>query len=142
MDYEKRYRVEINKLLDCGEENIFFYWKGRVALYALLKAMGVGPGDEVIVQGYTCVVVANSYFLGFTFYENFSIQNLYKIFRNFIKFLILTHIIITLNHFVQKHRKKQRSLSVRTLMAYRATWKLLKALQRRLGRNTVILFIP
>ncbi len=46
MDYEKRYRVEINKLLDCGEENIFFYWKGRVTLYALLKAMGVGPGDD------------------------------------------------------------------------------------------------
>lgn len=60
MDYEKQYRVEINKYLDCGEENIFFYWKGRVALYALLKAMGVGPEDEVVVQGYTCVVVANA----------------------------------------------------------------------------------
>lgn len=43
-----------------AEKTIYFYWKGRVALYALLKAMGVGPGDEVIVQGYTCVVVANS----------------------------------------------------------------------------------
>ena len=55
-NYEAQYRKEINSYLKCGEDNIYFYWKGRVALYALLKAMGVGPGDEVIVQGYTCVV--------------------------------------------------------------------------------------
>ena len=60
MSYEAQYRKKINKYLSCGEDNIFFYWKGRVALYALLQAMGVGPGDEVIVQGYTCVVVANA----------------------------------------------------------------------------------
>ncbi len=58
--FEAEYRAEINKYLKCSPENIFFYWKGRVALYALLKAMDVGPGDEVIVQGYTCVVVANA----------------------------------------------------------------------------------
>jgi len=58
--YENAYRKELNKYLDCGEDHISFYWKGRVALYALLKAMDVGPGDEVIVQGYTCVVVSNA----------------------------------------------------------------------------------
>lgn len=58
--YEQEYRVALNKYLKCGEANISFYWKGRVGLYALLKAMGVGAGDEVIVQGYTCVVVANA----------------------------------------------------------------------------------
>lgn len=58
--HEIEYRRAINDYLQCGEDNIFFYWKGRVALYALLKAMDVGPGDEVIVQGYTCVVVANA----------------------------------------------------------------------------------
>lgn len=58
--FEKEYRKELNKYLQCGEDNIFFYWKGRVALYGLLKAMGVGPGDEVIMQGYTCVVVPNA----------------------------------------------------------------------------------
>ena len=57
---EQEYRHEISKWLSCSENDIFFYWKGRVALYALLKAMGVSDGDEVIVQGYTCVVVANA----------------------------------------------------------------------------------
>lgn len=59
-NYEQKYKYELNKYLNCGEDNISFYWKGRVGLYALLKAMGVGAGDEVIVQGYTCVVVANA----------------------------------------------------------------------------------
>ena len=58
--YEKEYREEICKYLSCQSDEIFFYWKGRVALFALLKAMGVTNGDEVIVQGYTCVVVANA----------------------------------------------------------------------------------
>ena len=38
----------------------FLYWKGRVALYAILRAMGVGPGDEVVLPGFTCVVVPNA----------------------------------------------------------------------------------
>jgi len=37
----------------------FSFWKGRVALYAILEAMGVGPGDEVILPGYTCVMDVN-----------------------------------------------------------------------------------
>jgi len=37
----------------------FGFWKGRVALYAIFKAMGIGPGDEVIVPGYTCVMDVN-----------------------------------------------------------------------------------
>jgi len=38
----------------------FFFWKGRVALYAILKAMGIKPGDEIILPGFTCVVVPNA----------------------------------------------------------------------------------
>jgi dTDP-4-amino-4,6-dideoxygalactose transaminase len=38
----------------------FPFWKGRVALFAILKALGIGPGDEVIVPGFTCVVVPNA----------------------------------------------------------------------------------
>jgi perosamine synthetase len=33
------------------------HWKGRVALYVILKALGIGPGDDVLVPGYTCVMV-------------------------------------------------------------------------------------
>jgi perosamine synthetase len=36
------------------------YWKGRVALYAILRGLGVSEGDEVILPGYTCVVVPNA----------------------------------------------------------------------------------
>ncbi len=56
------YKKEISSVLMCGTEQIFLYWKGRVALYAILKAMGVAQGDEIIVQGYTCVVVPNAIF--------------------------------------------------------------------------------
>jgi perosamine synthetase len=38
----------------------FCFWKGRVALYAILKALGIKENDEVIVPGYTCVVVPNA----------------------------------------------------------------------------------
>jgi len=37
-----------------------FYYRGRVGLFAILKAMGVGTGDEVVIQGFTCVVVPNA----------------------------------------------------------------------------------
>ncbi|NSW84039.1 MAG: DegT/DnrJ/EryC1/StrS family aminotransferase [Syntrophothermus sp.] len=40
--------------------SVFFFWKGRVAIYVLLKAIGVGSGDEVILPGFTCVVVPNA----------------------------------------------------------------------------------
>ena len=42
-----------------GAERAFAFWKGRVALYALLRALEVGPGHEVILQGYTCVMDVN-----------------------------------------------------------------------------------
>ncbi len=42
-----------------GAKYAFSFWKGRVALYALLRAMGVGEGDEVILPGYTCVMDVN-----------------------------------------------------------------------------------
>ncbi len=42
-----------------GVDRVFAFWKGRVALYAILKALGVGKDDEIILPGYTCVMVAN-----------------------------------------------------------------------------------
>ncbi len=37
----------------------FLFWKGRVALYAILKAIGIKEGDEIILPAFTCVVVPN-----------------------------------------------------------------------------------
>src|ERR1700728_1017829 len=39
---------------------VFTFWKGRIALYGILKALGIGPGDSVIVPGYTCAAVAGA----------------------------------------------------------------------------------
>jgi dTDP-4-amino-4,6-dideoxygalactose transaminase len=40
-------------------EQAFSFWKARVALYAILKALNVKQGDEVILPGYTCVMDVN-----------------------------------------------------------------------------------
>lgn len=40
--------------------SIFFFFKGRVALYAILKSLGIKEDDEVILPGFTCVVVPNA----------------------------------------------------------------------------------
>jgi dTDP-4-amino-4,6-dideoxygalactose transaminase len=40
--------------------SVTLFWKGRVALYVILKALGIAEGDEVIVPGLTCVVVPNA----------------------------------------------------------------------------------
>ncbi|NLX15214.1 MAG: hypothetical protein GXY44_16420 [Phycisphaerales bacterium] len=37
----------------------FGFWKGRVALYAILKGMGITENDEVVMPGYTCVMAVN-----------------------------------------------------------------------------------
>ena len=42
-----------------GAEHAFAFWKGRVGLYALLRALDVGAGDEVVLPGYTCVMNVN-----------------------------------------------------------------------------------
>jgi perosamine synthetase len=36
------------------------FGSGRLSFYAILRALDVGPGDEVIVPAYTCVVVPNA----------------------------------------------------------------------------------
>lgn len=33
------------------------YFRGRVGLYHLLRTLGIGPGDEVLVQAFTCLAV-------------------------------------------------------------------------------------
>ena len=50
----------VYKSLFKDQRSTFFFWKGRVALYSLLQCIGLKPGDEVIIPGFTCVVVANA----------------------------------------------------------------------------------
>jgi len=38
-----------------GVKRCWAFWKGRFAMYAILRAMGIGEGDEVILPGYTCI---------------------------------------------------------------------------------------
>lgn len=57
---ENKYRSGIADILGCDESRIFLYWKGRVALYAILKALQINEGDEVIIPALTCVVVPNA----------------------------------------------------------------------------------
>lgn len=57
---KRRYAALLAQRLETSPEQIFLFWKGRVALYALLKAIDIQPGDEVILPAYTCVVVPNA----------------------------------------------------------------------------------
>lgn len=43
-----------------GSRHAFAFMGGRVALSACLYALGLGLGDEVVLPGYTCVVVPNA----------------------------------------------------------------------------------
>jgi len=60
MSAQDTYRTDLADFLGINTDQISLYWKGRVGLFAVLKAMGVGPGDEVILPAFTCVVVPNA----------------------------------------------------------------------------------
>jgi len=38
----------------------FSFASGRMSLYAILEVLGIGPGDEIILPAFTCVVVPNA----------------------------------------------------------------------------------
>lgn len=44
-----------------GSDYAFSFMGGRVALSAIINALNLGPGDEAILPGYTCVVVPNAF---------------------------------------------------------------------------------
>lgn len=60
MNWHQTYREALAAYLDASPAQIGLFWKGRVGLYALLEAFGIGFGDEVIVPAFTCVVVPNA----------------------------------------------------------------------------------
>jgi dTDP-4-amino-4,6-dideoxygalactose transaminase len=53
-------RARVGEMIGVPAEHVTLFWRGRVAMYALLRALGVGPGDEVIVPAFTCVAVPNA----------------------------------------------------------------------------------
>ncbi|MFO7525187.1 MAG: aminotransferase class I/II-fold pyridoxal phosphate-dependent enzyme [Ignavibacteriaceae bacterium] len=55
-----KYKSQIAYRVETTPDRVFLYWKGRVALYAILKAMDIKQGDEVIIPAFTCVVVPNA----------------------------------------------------------------------------------
>lgn len=55
-------KKRITSFLNGITPEIYFYFKGRTALYHLLKAAGIGENDEVLIQGFTCVAVPNAIF--------------------------------------------------------------------------------
>jgi perosamine synthetase len=44
----------------CGATHAISFGAGRMALYAILEALDIGEGDEVIIPAFTCVVVPNA----------------------------------------------------------------------------------
>lgn len=57
---QKKYKKAIAEFLDVNSTQISLYWRGRVGLYCILKAMDIKPGDEVILPAFTCVVVPSA----------------------------------------------------------------------------------
>jgi len=53
----EQYQREFGRFF--GVRWAFAFWKGRVGLYALLRALNVTEGDEIILPGYTCVMNVN-----------------------------------------------------------------------------------
>ena len=45
-----------------GSKFAFSFMGGRVALSSIIYGLGLQPGDEVLVPGYTCIVVPNAFF--------------------------------------------------------------------------------
>ena len=58
-DYLSLYKDAIGKYLG-GDVEVSLFWKGRVALFSILKAIGLSNNDEVILPALTCVVVPNA----------------------------------------------------------------------------------
>lgn len=56
----EEFRSIIAAHLGCEPDRVALFSRGRVALYALLRALDVRPGDEVVVPAYTCVAVPNA----------------------------------------------------------------------------------
>lgn len=57
---QKKYKKTIAEYLEVDPTQVSLYWRGRVGLYCILKAMDIQSGDEVILPAFTCVVVPSA----------------------------------------------------------------------------------
>ena len=60
MQLDSQYIEQIARRLQAPAGHVFLFWKGRVALYSLLKSLNIQEGDEVVIPAFTCVVVPNA----------------------------------------------------------------------------------
>lgn len=55
----KDFRKLIANYFTIDERKVFLYGAGRMGVYEVLKSLNLSQNDEVIVAGYTCVVLTN-----------------------------------------------------------------------------------
>jgi dTDP-4-amino-4,6-dideoxygalactose transaminase len=60
LDPHDAFRIAIGAALGIPAANVSLFGRGRVALYAILRALNLAPGDEVILPAFTCVAVPNA----------------------------------------------------------------------------------
>jgi dTDP-4-amino-4,6-dideoxygalactose transaminase len=58
--YREKAVYRIAEFAGVDKNNIFLFGAGRMAVYSLLKSLRLSNSDEVIVAGYTCVVLTNA----------------------------------------------------------------------------------
>src|SRR6056297_3062908 len=57
---QKKVTRLLGDYFDLTQEQVFLFGAARMSVYSLLKSLGLKPTDEVIVAGYTCVVLTNA----------------------------------------------------------------------------------
>jgi perosamine synthetase len=54
-------QLEAEAARRCACRHAIAFGAGRMSLYAIVEALGLGAGDEVIIPGFTCTVVPNAF---------------------------------------------------------------------------------
>lgn len=57
---KKKFKEKISSFFNVSNNQVFLFGAGRMAVYSVLKSLKLKPEDEVIVAGYTCVVLTNA----------------------------------------------------------------------------------
>jgi len=55
-----QFQDQWSSFLKVPKEQLFFFGSGRMGVYTFLKSLGLKENDEVLVAGYTCVVLTNA----------------------------------------------------------------------------------